>query len=291
MVILVGVAQLSFSEEPISHITKKMLPLQEDAAPDTGKPDAEFRIKVDQTNGKIPDLTIPTYSYGMKTRIVDTRLSKDRIEVAVQNDELSIDYLDYNLVDGKWVVKSQKSVSALNGPRALALAQVDILEGGIVEVKYSNGFIGSSQTGWDNALISKIHKHDENMQTERYVQEGGNFILVGKPFNPDLRFKTNIPKQNVEKSPETDGLDGSEQQVQQQSNSPISLPPTAQLPSTKNVPQAKQTSPTPNNNFASSTSTKSTLIEESPSSMRRSVVVVVIVAALGLLWVLLKKRK
>ena len=43
-------------------------------------------------------------------RIVDVRVSENRIEVAIQLDELGIDYSDYKFADGKWVLQEQKRV-------------------------------------------------------------------------------------------------------------------------------------------------------------------------------------
>lgn len=99
--------------------------------------DAEFRIKAADADPPVPELHIPTYSSSrVRTRVVDVRLSHNRMEVAIQEDEFGIGYFDYRLDGGGWVPGEAKHICSLSGPLSLALAQVDILEGEIVEVKY-----------------------------------------------------------------------------------------------------------------------------------------------------------
>jgi len=196
IVILTCMHGFSFSEEPIFRVTKEKLARPENTVPDTSKPDAEFRIKLIKPNKMTPDLVIPTYSTGRR-RVVDFRVSQERMEVAIQLDELGIDYYDYKLVDEKWLLQSQKRICSLSGARALALAQVDIREGGVVEIRYREGTSERRKSTWNDELINKDHKQNEKLLLERYDLKPSGFVLVGEPVR--LRPNVNNPQTTEEK--------------------------------------------------------------------------------------------
>jgi hypothetical protein len=210
LVIMTCIHGLSLSEEPLIRVTKEKLPSSGNSAPVARKPDAEFRIKSLDANLAIPDLTIPAYSYGMRTRIVDARVSKKRMEIAIQLDELGIDYYDYKLEEGRWVLQSKKRVCSLSGALALALAQVDICEGGVVEMKYREGRSVIRKSSWDNELINKDHKANDKLLSERYALKEGGFRLAGKPVR--LRPNTDISQTTEEQNKAQHPTDGTVEQ-------------------------------------------------------------------------------
>lgn len=204
-IILAGMHNLSFSEEPKFRITKDKLVHPEISATDNKKPDAEFRIQAVQPNQMIPDLVIPTYSTGRR-RVVDLRASEERMEVAIQIDELGIGYFDYRLESGKWILKNTKSVCSLSGALALALAQVDIREGGVVEVKYHEGTSVRGKSSWDKELIMKDHNNNDKLLSERYTLREDGFRLAGEPVR--LRPKVDVSKIHEEQNKAQHPTDG-----------------------------------------------------------------------------------
>jgi hypothetical protein len=167
--------------EPKITVTKEKLAQPIAAESDPKKPDAVFRIRSAEIPGTHPELEIPTFSYGMRTRVADVHVSENRIEVAIQLDEFGIDYMDYKLVEGQWALQSKRRVCSLNGALALALAQVDIRDGGVVEVKYHEGVSDSKNTSWDNELTNKNHLANRTLLSEHYTLNEGKFALVGEP--------------------------------------------------------------------------------------------------------------
>jgi hypothetical protein len=189
--IFFGVSQLACGQENKFVATKNKLSGTGLLPSGQKAPDAEFRIKSIPPGKTLPDLVIPTYST-FCSRVVDVRYSNNRVEVVVQNDEFGMNYSDYKLVGEEWVLQGQKSVCSLNGNLALKLAQVNILEGGIVEVKYHEESSVSGKSGWNNELINKDHKHNEKLLSERYALKKDGFVIDGEPVR--LRPKTDKPK-------------------------------------------------------------------------------------------------
>lgn len=177
--LLIITSGLSLSKEPSVLVTKQKIQNLEKSALKKNLPDEEFRIKVMGFKSEVPDLIIPTYST-VNVRIAATSLSLNQIEVVIQMDEFRLDYSDYRLVDGKWILKIQKRVCSLNGSLAMALAQVDIHEGGIVEIKYHEGISSKRILSWDKELIQKDHKENDKLLSERYLLKDGEFQLLGK---------------------------------------------------------------------------------------------------------------
>jgi hypothetical protein len=195
--ILICMNATSFAEEPTFRITKEKVMRHDGIVIDASKHDAEFRVTAIQSNSAIPDLAIPTYSSGRR-RVVDVRYSKDRIEVAIQVDELGIDYSDYKLVDGVWTLQNKKRVCTLSGALALALAQVDIHEGGVVEIKYHPEGSVARKSSWNDELVNKDHKSNENLNSERFTLKSGEFGLVGDPAK--LRPKSDVTQKIEEQN-------------------------------------------------------------------------------------------
>jgi hypothetical protein len=152
------------------------------------KPDAEFKIRITNENVSIPELTIPTYSTGRR-RVADVRQSQGRMEVAIQVDELGIDYYDYRLNGGEWELKEQKRICTLNGVLALNLAQVDILEEGTIEVAYRSESLGRRSSSWADELLSKDNQGKAELMKEAYKLMDGKFVLSGAP----VRLRPAVP--------------------------------------------------------------------------------------------------
>jgi hypothetical protein len=188
--ILICMNAASFAEEITFRVTKEKIMRHDSTVIDASKHDAEFRVTSIPSNSALPVLVIPTYSSGRR-RVVDVHYSKDRIEVAIQVDELGIDYSDYKLADRVWTLQSKKRVCTLNGALALALAQVDILDGGVVEIKYHDESSIARKSSWNDELINKDHKPNQKLNSERYTLKEGEFRLVGAPAK--LRPKSDVP--------------------------------------------------------------------------------------------------
>jgi hypothetical protein len=180
--ILAYVTGICLAQEAKFSVTKEKLPRADGFVENGGQPDAEFRIKMLDADQSLPDLTIPAYSYGSRTRIVDVRTSQKSAAIAIQDDEFGIDYYDYLLANGRWILQHKKRVCELSGALALSLAQVDILEGGAVEIKYHHlGQSDLGKSGWEQELIKKDHKGKDKLLVERYELKDGAFVLVGGP--------------------------------------------------------------------------------------------------------------
>jgi hypothetical protein len=180
-IILAGLTCMSLAQDPKFSVTMAKLSKTDGSVKKNGQPDAELRIKTLDVNLPLPDLTIPAYTT-VGTRIADARASQNRMEVAIQLDEFRIDYYDYILEQGKWIQQSKKLICHLNGAFALALAQVDILGGGVVEVRcHDRGSYERSKSGWEQELIRKDYRGKDKLLVERYELKGGECVLVGKP--------------------------------------------------------------------------------------------------------------
>lgn len=171
---------VSPADPPRASVTKEAADISE-AAREEKKPDALFRVDFAEIDGGLPDLEIPALSTGMRTRVVDVRVSPGRAEVALQVDELGIAYYDYKLENGKWILKGTKNICALSGALALALAQVDILEGGRVEVAYRGESSGRRASSWADELLSKENRGEAGLLKEEYKLQDGQFVLRGDP--------------------------------------------------------------------------------------------------------------
>lgn len=167
------------AEPPPFRVTKERIQTKQ-VEGEMMKPDAEFRIQPTSENADIPELVIPTYSTGRR-RVVDVRQSQNRMEVAIQIDELGIDYYDYRLNGGSWVLNEQKRICSLNGVLALNLAQVDLLEDGRVEILYRDGSSGGRATPWNDELLSKQNQGKEGLMKEKYKLQDGQFALTDDP--------------------------------------------------------------------------------------------------------------
>lgn len=179
LVILIGIGNIGLSKELSVLVTKEKMKNAEKSALEQNLPDEKFRIKVIEPKSATPDLIIPTYS-SVRIRIADTSISLNRVEIAIQIDEFRIEYSDYRLLNGKWDLKVRKSVCELSGSLAMALAQVEIHEGGIVEVKYHEVISNKRVLSWDNELIQKNHNDNDKLLSERYILKDGEFQLIGK---------------------------------------------------------------------------------------------------------------
>ena len=175
------------------------------------KPDAAFRIQSKNDNPSIPELSIPTYST-MRSRVVDIRQSKGRMEVAIQVDELGIDYYDYRLNDGAWVLSEKKRVCSLNGVLALNLAQVDLLEEGVVKVAYRDESSGGRASSWANELLTKENREKSGLLREEYKLQNGQFTLSSDPvrFRPEVAANTQKTEEQNKAQHPTDGAAESE---------------------------------------------------------------------------------
>jgi hypothetical protein len=175
-------------------VTKQ--PVQKDQVDgELHKPDAAFRIRPENENPSIPELSIPTYTT-MRSRVVDIRQSESRMEVAIQVDELGIAYYDYKLENGKWILKGTKNVCALSGALAQALAQVDILDDGRVEVAYRSESLDRRSSSWADELLSKENQGKAGLMKEEYKLKDGQFVLSGEPVR--LRPAVPVNAQNSE---------------------------------------------------------------------------------------------
>lgn len=170
------------------------------------KPDAAFRIQSENDNPSIPELSIPAYST-MRSRVVDIRQSQNRMEVAIQVDELGIDYYDYRLNDGAWVLSEKKRVCSLNGVLALNLAQVDLLEEGVVKVAYRDGSSGGRASSWANELLTKENREKSGLLREEYKFQNGQFTLSSDPvrFRPEVAANTQKTEEQNKAQHPTDG--------------------------------------------------------------------------------------
>jgi hypothetical protein len=169
------------------------------------KPDAEFRIQPTNDNADIPELAIPTYSTGRR-RIVDVRHSQGRMEVAIQVDELGIDYYDYRLNDGHWTLEKQRRICSLNGMLALKLAQVDIVEDGLVQVTYRDESSDGRASSWADELLTKENRGKAGLMKEEYKLKDGQFTLSGDPvrLRPAVAANTQKSEEQNEAQHPTD---------------------------------------------------------------------------------------
>jgi len=196
----------SNAEEPKASVIKEAVELSQ-ADKSEGKPDAFFRVKFAPSEPQLQDLKIPTFSHGMRTRIVDIRVSADRAEVAVQLDEFEINYMDYKFNDGKWSLQQKKQVCTLSGSLALKLAQVDILGDGLVEVSYRDGYSVGRPSSWVDELLTKQNQGKEGLMKERYKLQGGQFVLTGDPvrLRPTVAANTQKSEEQNNAQHPTDG--------------------------------------------------------------------------------------
>lgn len=189
------------AEPPPIKVTKERLQTKQ-VEGEPMKPDAEFKIRNTKENSSTPELSIPTYSTGRR-RVVDVRQSQGRMEVAIQVDELGIDYYDYRLNGGEWELKGQKRICTLDGVLALNLAQVDILEEGIIEVAYRGESLGRRSSSWADELLSKENQGKAGLMKEAYKLKDGQFVLSGEP----VRLRPAVPA-NTQNSEEQNRVGG-----------------------------------------------------------------------------------
>lgn len=206
LTILVLANGFASAVEPKITVTKEKLAQPMAAESDQRKPDAVFRIRSAEIPATHPELEIPTFSYGMRTRIADVRVSENRIEVAIQLDEFGIDYMDYKLVEDQWTLQSKRRVCSLNGALALALAQVDILEDGLIDVKYRDG-VRARQSSWNDELIGKEEREAVGLMSERYQLRDNKFNMIGEPtrLRPAIASNTQKSEEQNKAQHPTDG--------------------------------------------------------------------------------------
>jgi hypothetical protein len=197
--ILIFANGFSSAAEPKITVTKEKIAQPMAAAGDQRKPDAVFRIRSTEMNAKQPDLEIPTFSSGMRTRVADVRVSENQIEVAMQVDELGIAYFDYRLDNGKWILTKSKNICKLSGPLALALVQVDILKDGSVDVKYRDG-VKERQSSWNDELIDKVERGASGLMSEHYQLSENQFNLIGEPVRLRQATASNTQKSEEQKA-------------------------------------------------------------------------------------------
>lgn len=205
LVTAMSMSGILFAEPPQFRVMKEKRSKNQTAGEMKG-PDAEFIIRPTKEEATIPELVIPTYSTGRR-RVVDVRSSKGRMEVAIQLDELGVDYYDYRLNDGQWNLHEQRRVCSLNGLLALSLAQVDILENGLVEVTFIDGPSGGRASSWDDELLSKQNRGKTGLLKEQYILRNEQFTLSGDPVRLRPSDASNAQKskeQNKAQHP-TDG--------------------------------------------------------------------------------------
>jgi hypothetical protein len=192
------------AEPPPIKVTKELLQTKQ-VAGEPMKPDVEFRIRNANENSSTPVLTIPAYST-MRSRVVDVRQSQNRIEVAIQVDELGIAYHDYKLENDKWILKNTKNICSLSGALALALAQVDILEDGHIEVAYRDESSDRHSSSWADELLSKENRGNAGLMKEVYKLKDGQYALTSAPvrLRPLAEANTQNSKQQKTQNP-TDG--------------------------------------------------------------------------------------
>lgn len=183
------------AEPPPIQITKERIQTKQ-VDGELMKPDAAFRIRNANKNSSTPELSIPAYST-MRSRVVDVRQSQNRMEVAIQVDELGIDYYDYRLKGGQWVLNGQKRICSLNGVLALNLAQVDILAGDVVEVAYRDESSGGRDSSWADELLTKENRGKAGLLREEYKLKDGQFVLSGAPvrLRPAVTSNSQNPKE------------------------------------------------------------------------------------------------
>lgn len=181
-------------QEPKISVLKQKTDSIVDTKTGVEKYNAEFRVSIQSSKNETPELIIPTVST-MLTRVVACRGTKDRIEIAIQVDEFGIGYFDYRLVGGMWILKSTRNVCALNGQIAPRLAQVEILDEGIIDVKLHKDGSKLGKSGWEKELLMKDHKEEKDLLVERYALQNGVFSLVGEASKyrprPDTKTKEN----------------------------------------------------------------------------------------------------
>lgn len=204
-IVLASFPGITFSQEKKFTVTKSNVVNGDKATPASkpNLPDAEFRIKYLSNDSPLPDLVIPTYSSGRR-RVADARLSKGRFEIVIQTDEFSLDYYDYRLDDEKWALKSKKQVCSLNGQMARRIAQIDILDEGIVDIKLHKEGSNLGKSGWDKELLMKDHKEEKDMLAERYVLKNDGFLLVGEAFNYRPMPKSKAKEDQKHNKPQQD---------------------------------------------------------------------------------------
>jgi len=152
------------------------------------RPKKEIMLSFPDNKSGLPSVSITEFG---RTRFAAIKHDDKRLELIIQFDEFSLDYYDYKLEAGKWVLKSKKLVCSLNGALSLALAQVDILEGGAIEIKYHEVGSVARKSSWSDELINKDHKTNEKMNSERYTPKEGGFELVGVPAKLRPRSDSN----------------------------------------------------------------------------------------------------
>ena len=197
-------------EPPPFRVTKERVHVEQIAG-EPKRPDAEFRIQPTNENADDPALAIPTHSTGRR-RVVDVRQSKGRMEVAIQVDEFGIDYYEYGLNDGAWVLKAQKRICSLNGVLALKLAQVDLLENGHVEISYHDGPSAGRASSWESELLSKENHNKAGLLKEEYRLQNGQFVLSSEPVHlrPEVAANTQKSEEQNKAQHPTDGAAESE---------------------------------------------------------------------------------
>jgi hypothetical protein len=168
---------------------------------DGARPIKEIMLSFPDNKSGLPSVSITEFG---RTRFAAIKHDDKRLEVIIQFDEFSLDYYDYILDAGKWVLKSQKVVCKLNGALSLALAQVDILEGGAVEIKYHEVGSVARKSSWSDELINKDHKPNEKMNSERYTLKEGGFELVGVPAKLRPRSDSNPKTEEPNRVPGSD---------------------------------------------------------------------------------------
>ena len=185
---------LSLAQITDISVTKNNAPVVVDKKSGVATSNAEFHLTIGKIQNSMPTLIIPTIS-SAQTRVSGARVKGDRVEVVIQVDEFYLEYMVYNLENSKWTLKFQKKLCSLNGQISTKIAQVDILDEGIIDVKLHNEESNPGKSGWDKELLMKDHKEERDMITERYALKDGLFSLVGEASKyrskPDTKTEEN----------------------------------------------------------------------------------------------------
>ena len=261
------------AQDSMVQITKEKLQAPENYVQTTGRPDSIFRVARVPGAEKAPDLIIPTYST-MRSRVADVRVSQGRMEVAIQLDELGIDYYDYRRTTGDWVLQDEKRVCALNGRLSMVIAQVDIAEDG-VKVSFHSKSVPRQTASWDSELFEKPHRNSlGQLKTSRYILKEGNFVLADQGNGSPSQSGDVAPPaaSNAQKEP---GLQDGGPSVE---HSAGAVDGKASNMRTLTPETKSEVLPSVAKN------------QELRSSTPWRIIVVLIVAAGGLLWLLLNRR-
>ena len=152
----------------------------------------EIMLSFPDNKGGLPSVTVAEFG---RTRFASIKHTDSRLEVVIQFDEFSLDYYDYRLEAGKWVLSSKKPVCSLNGQISGRIAQVDIVNEETIDVKLHKEGSSLGKSGWDKELLLKDHKEKKDLQVERYALQNGVFSLVGEASKyrskPDTKTEEN----------------------------------------------------------------------------------------------------